>query len=393
MQLLIVKQIKNLNYVRYTQNYLEMQEYFTLDNRDCPFKVTIENNDIKIYKYKNNRLLYSFTNVYQYFVAESPWTKSSYTDASYVGNCILIRPTNKLKYYLVSDSIYKFKTDIKIENFISQIGNNLVPYPYAIAKNKIYLFLENVYFDESDNKLLEDYKSGEYSPYDKYYNGIDMNLIDVYYRQYSIFHPEFAGANLVMFYEACVNNDKNLICELIEEDKKKYMSYGNYIYDYCYEVACQEGNMELIEYLEQLYHHFDYNVGLIAACESGHFNVINRMLSKGAHNYNYALFAACEGGHTEIANLMIDLGANDFNKALHRACINNHIELAKLIISKGANKYEYLRIRPSLEFIKLYNKLSTNKLDIKKYVIKDHKLYRLLNIVDSNLLRIVNKYI
>ena len=98
-----------------------MQEYFTLDNRDCPFKVTIENNDIKIYKYKNNRLLYSFTNVYQYFVAESPWTKSSYTDASYVGNCILIRPTNKLKYYLVSDSIYKFKTDIKIENFISDL--------------------------------------------------------------------------------------------------------------------------------------------------------------------------------------------------------------------------------------------------------------------------------
>lgn len=380
-----------------------MQEYFILDNRTCPFKVTIDKHrNINIYKYRNKRLLYSFKNVYEYFVAESPRVGLYYIDALYDGNCILIRPTIELEYYLICCSIIKFKTDYKITTFISHIGNNLVPYPYAIAKNKVYLLIEYMYINVTNKKLLKDYKSGEYSPYVEYYkgtvHGIDIeNIENIYYRQDSICHPKFAGADLAVLYEACVNNDKNLINELIENYKKKKMNYGDYMYDYCHEVACQEGNIELIDYMEHTSGINDtdyiYKKGLIAACEGGHFNVVNLMLSKGANNYNDGLFAACEGGHSELVKLMIDLGANDFNKGLHRACINNHIEVAKIMISKGANKYKYLKIRPSLEFIKLYNKLSTNKINIERYVFNEHKLYRLLNVVDSNLLRIINKYI
>lgn len=184
-----------------------MVDYFTLDNRCCPFKVTITDDNIKVFNYTTNILLYSFDNPVDYFVAKSPWCNHFYVDATYDGNNILIRPKKELKYYLISDSIYVFNTDTEIKHFVSHIGNNLVPYAYAMSENKIYLIsFDHKEFETSsiDTDLLDLFKSGSESPYTNYYRGDfenieqDMKISDVYYRQHfkAPAHPEFGGKKI-----------------------------------------------------------------------------------------------------------------------------------------------------------------------------------------------------
>lgn len=81
------------------------------------------------------------------------------------GNSILFQvksdKSNLKKYVYIGSEIYSFYSNEKIEEYYSPIGNNDVPYPYAISKNNVYLMVEK--------KVLNREKVYLPDPYQQYY--------------------------------------------------------------------------------------------------------------------------------------------------------------------------------------------------------------------------------
>ena len=73
------------------------------------------------------------------------------------GNTVLLQ-TGKDEYTYIGDGIRSFKTkdgDV-IEKYYSPVGNNAVPYPYAVGKKYVYLMLDNEYQPVEDFDLTKD---------------------------------------------------------------------------------------------------------------------------------------------------------------------------------------------------------------------------------------------
>lgn len=79
------------------------------------------------------------------------------------GNSILINHHGK-KYTHIGSEIYDFDAQDDIVDYFSPVGNNDVPYPYAIGEKYIYLMLEKKYI------LKELINITSKSPYATYYN-------------------------------------------------------------------------------------------------------------------------------------------------------------------------------------------------------------------------------
>jgi len=45
-------------------------------------------------------------------------------------------------------------------------------------------------------------------------------------------------------------------------------------------------------------------------CISGHLNIVELLIKKGAYNWNGGLESACKSGQLDMINLMIEKGAN-----------------------------------------------------------------------------------
>jgi len=56
------------------------------------------------------------------------------------GNSILLRIShhNEFRYVYVGENVFEFVIDEKITKYVSSVGNNCVPYPYAESKNWVY---------------------------------------------------------------------------------------------------------------------------------------------------------------------------------------------------------------------------------------------------------------
>ena len=151
--------------------------YYTHDNGGKPFKVQIHpNNVVDIYRQDDDAHdLYHFTltvHPQKVFVGKSrlnSMTKYSGGHGSeFDGNSILLELDSNT-YEFIGNKIFTFTTLVKIVSYESPVGNNDVPYPYAIDEHgNIYLLLEDVvlkYITE-----LSTYSD----PYKYYYN---LNLI------------------------------------------------------------------------------------------------------------------------------------------------------------------------------------------------------------------------
>lgn len=153
-----------------------MTTYLIHDNGDRSFKVVVENRRVKIYKsqtYRDTEFIYKSTPSYIFdvagvFVGESPL--NSMTDFSgghgpAFSNSLLLQ-LSELRYVHIGRKIFSFQTCSKIISFVSPIGNNDVPYPYAIDREgNTYLFLEQVILGAKHNNL-EEYDDS----YDFYYS-------------------------------------------------------------------------------------------------------------------------------------------------------------------------------------------------------------------------------
>jgi hypothetical protein len=154
---------------------MSIDEYEIHNNGDIPFVVKIENNTIYVYKNEEERQLILSRKPLHIFIGESPINKMTEFSGGYGkefrGNTILLENTQinntTYEYTYIGNKIFTFLAN-KIEKYVSPVGNNDVPYPYAIDVNNFtYLMIENVILKKD---LNENDWNGYEEPYDCYYN-------------------------------------------------------------------------------------------------------------------------------------------------------------------------------------------------------------------------------
>lgn len=168
-----------------------IKTYYTDDNGSKPFKVVIDNKKVYVYKYKKydentDTILYSEKpikyekkNFFKYkniFIGKSPKNKTTIASgghgAKFSGNSILLQIT-KNKYIFIGHIIFSFTSKSEIKKFVSPVGNNYVPYPYAIdIDGRYYLMIEDVIIDKITN-----IKKYDNDPYEFYYNNRTLTNI------------------------------------------------------------------------------------------------------------------------------------------------------------------------------------------------------------------------
>jgi hypothetical protein len=164
--------------------FCEQKSFHTHDNGCQPFNVIIHDLNIEVYKQGGwmcdcpvdececepeepvyNEKICEY-NCLEILIGKSPLCKmTEYSGGhgpSYDGNSILALITRsddgekKYTYLFIGSVIITFELDCKIALFLSHVGNNDVPYPYAITENGDYI-------------LLLDYKIMKFEPYIYYY--------------------------------------------------------------------------------------------------------------------------------------------------------------------------------------------------------------------------------
>lgn len=146
---------------------MTLHKYNIHDNGGTPFNVEINGKSVKIYKNMGDSLntfsLLDEIKVNKVFIGKKSPTGGydGLSSSKGDGNSILLEVANS--YIYIGHEIYEFspiKDDI-IVKYYSDIGNNDVPYPYAIGKTHIYFMLnkeavEISYFNMKKN-IYEQY--------------------------------------------------------------------------------------------------------------------------------------------------------------------------------------------------------------------------------------------
>ena len=124
--------------------------YLTHFNGGRPFVVVVQPSVVTIYDNSDDppSLLMTFTDVRKTFIGKSPLTPMTEFSGGhgkmFDGNSILIQ-TESLRYVFIGSMIYSFDAVSNIISYVSEVGNNDVPYPYAVDdQNNVYLMIESV---------------------------------------------------------------------------------------------------------------------------------------------------------------------------------------------------------------------------------------------------------
>lgn len=105
---------------------------------------------------------------------------------------------------------------------------------------------------------------------------------------------------------------------------KRNANPGNHIY-----IACLYAFRRLIDIIiEKGGQSTNWDEGLMGACEGGHVDLVELMISKKATNWNFGLLGACKGNNLLIAEYMILKGADNLNEAYTIASNLGYDELA-----------------------------------------------------------------
>lgn len=124
-----------------------MTIYYTHDNGGRPFKVNIQKRKNIVTVYQYNQQIYKY-NPLKIFIGKSELDEMTEYSGGYGprfdGNSILLQ-IGEDYYIYIGESIKSFITISPIIEYKSPVGNNDVPYPYAVDKiGQVYLITENV---------------------------------------------------------------------------------------------------------------------------------------------------------------------------------------------------------------------------------------------------------
>ena len=153
-----------------------IQTYYIHDNGGIPFKVLINDSIVEVYKNDDNTSPIQTFFPNKIFIGESklnPMTKFSGCHGDeFLGNSILLEideDEDGYKYEFIGQSIFSFHTIGKIVTYESPVGNNDVPYPYAIDEfGNVFLLIEDIVL--IDTEQLREIIQNEKDPYNYYYS-------------------------------------------------------------------------------------------------------------------------------------------------------------------------------------------------------------------------------
>lgn len=80
-------------------------------------------------------------------------------------------------YLYIGSEMYQFYTDNPITQYHSYGGNNDVPYPVAVSKDKIYFMLDNCYANIKDIQKIDSHFDDWFDAYRFFYNNRDKLMI------------------------------------------------------------------------------------------------------------------------------------------------------------------------------------------------------------------------
>jgi hypothetical protein len=151
---------------KYNISYMTVFEFKTLDNGGEPFLVRITKAKIDVFKPKKpdaepivyDKLIVSFDDYKRVFVGKDP------EDRDNLGNSILVQVKDK-EYVFIGDTIFSFRIEDKIVDYVSPVGNSAVPYPYAVGTKNTYLMIEDTF-------IPNDTMKGHDDPYVFLYRGL-----------------------------------------------------------------------------------------------------------------------------------------------------------------------------------------------------------------------------
>ena len=153
-------------------------EYLIHDNYNRPFMVKVKDDVVSVFKEKsrneyNKNSLFTW-NPEKVFIGMSPLNRmtgfSGGHGQEFDGNSILLHISG-MEYVWIGNKIISFIALNTITRFLSPVGNNDVPYPFAVDEdNNHYLFTEDV--------IIKEYNDRSDDPYDYYY---DQRLITTDY--------------------------------------------------------------------------------------------------------------------------------------------------------------------------------------------------------------------
>ena len=153
-----------------------IQTYYIHDNGCIPFKVLINDSIVEVYKSDDNTSPIQTFSPNKIFIGESklnPMTKFSGCNGDeFLGNSILLEingDEDGYEYEFIGKSIFSFHTIGKIVTYESPVGNNDVPYPYAIDEfGNVFLLIEDIVL--IDTEQLREIIQNEKDPYNYYYS-------------------------------------------------------------------------------------------------------------------------------------------------------------------------------------------------------------------------------
>lgn len=131
-------------------------KYMIHDNRDRPFIVddTKSEKNVVVYKTKlvddeYERGTKILTTPYErLFVGDNLMKDPHYEELGWAkGNSLLLQISDK-RYIHVGDCVFSFEPveDDTIVKYYSPVGNNDVPYPYAVGKKNVYFMWDKTYY-------------------------------------------------------------------------------------------------------------------------------------------------------------------------------------------------------------------------------------------------------
>jgi len=141
-------------------NITNKYTYLTHNNGDRPYRITIKESKLIIINDNNNNEEILSINTNKIWIGESPLTKMTEFSGGYgpkfKGNSILLYIDNY--YIFIGHKVYSFKTEYEIINYVSEVGNNDVPYPYAVdTENNYYLMIEEIKLSVPDEYYTDPY--------------------------------------------------------------------------------------------------------------------------------------------------------------------------------------------------------------------------------------------
>jgi hypothetical protein len=107
--------------------------------------------------------------------------------------------------------------------------------------------------------------------------------------------------------------------------------------------AAEYGHPTLLQFFLQQAAGEDYKyllrIALYYATLGGQRELIDYLVSQGAHAWEEVLLAAARSGRRDLLDLALDKGARQLNWALSKAAEGGHLALIHYLISRGANDW------------------------------------------------------